>query len=58
MKLDLQTLSLLLAFFVAGLDGLSISYRMKAHETKACFDIRVPDASATIQLYYAVASIP
>lgn len=44
----------LLAVFLSMVDGLSLSYRMKAHEPKSCFYVPVPDTAALIQIYYSV----
>lgn len=44
----------LLALLLAAVDGLSLSYRMKSHEPRACFYVPVPDPAALVQIYYSV----
>jgi hypothetical protein len=53
MKLDMR-ITAVLALLLAAVDGLSLSYRMKEHEPRACFYVPVPDPAALVQIYYSV----
>lgn len=55
MKFALSSAVSALLLLIA-IDALSLSYRMKSFENRACFYVPVTDTSALIQLYYSVSS--